>query len=488
MLIEKAYGTWREQSHNSTTSGVVAVAAAFALVARLPSPWTVIVAAPPAAWLIVGHRRGVTVAARLSATMAMIAGCVVLAVHADRAWSGLSASRIGPFTGWTTVIGDPQPFPSATRVIVGIDGERFEWWIRGSAARRRVAEWDAGDRVLMSGERRHLSERRRARVAWQHVVGVIEVDYIADRSEGGMGSRASNRIRLLLDSGSRQLPADQAALFRGLVIGDDADEPTAMVERFRASGMSHLTAVSGQNVAFMLAAAGPLLRRCRPWWRWALTLGLVLWFVALTRFEPSIMRAGVMAAISATGFLLGRERAPLRTLAAAVIVLIAVDPLIVASIGFVLSVGATAGVIVFGPMLSRSLRRFGWMAEPLGITLGAQIGVAIPSLLVFGRLPIVSIPANLMAVPVAGGVMLYGLPAGLLAGAVPSVAPLAMAPCRVGVAWVDAVAAVAAAVRLPTAISVVGWAVTACIVATVAGGDGGGADTARDRRAALNLH
>ena len=64
--------------------------------------------------------------------------------------------------------------------------------------------------------------------------------------------------------------------------------------------------------------------------------------------------------------------------------------------------------------------------------------MALPAVLVFGRMPLVSVPANLLAVPVAGAVMLYGLPAGLVAGAVPSVAPVVMFPCRVGVRWVDA--------------------------------------------------
>ena len=54
-------------------------------------------------------------------------------------------------------------------------------------------------------------------------------------------------------------PNGEAALFRGLVLGDDAEQPPAMIDRFRASGLSHLTAVSGQNVAFLLAAASPFL-------------------------------------------------------------------------------------------------------------------------------------------------------------------------------------------------------------------------------------
>ena len=237
--------------------------------------------------------------------------------------------------------------------------------------------------------------------------------------------RASNRVRSAIERGAATLPSDDGALFRGLVVGDDRDQPPEMIGRFRASGLSHLTAVSGQNVSFVLAAAGPLLVRLRPWWRWAVTLALIAWFVSLTRFEPSIVRAGVMAGMSATGFVMGRERSPLRLVAWAVIGLALIDPLIAWSIGFWLSVGATAGVVTVGPWLGSRLGSLGPLAMPVGVTLGAQAGVVVPLVWVFGSLPLVSVPANLLAVPVAGFVMLYGLPAGLFAGAVTESVPVA---------------------------------------------------------------
>ena len=134
--------------------------------------------------------------------------------------------------------------------------------------------------------------------------------------------------------------------------------------------------------------------------------------------------------------------------------LVLVDPLLVWSVGFWMSVGATAGVCAIGPPLAKRLARLGGLAVPLGITLGAQIGVVVPSVLVFGRLPLVSIPANLLAVPVAGAVMLYGLPAALVAGAVPALAPVVMLPALVGTRWVDAVAQVAALGRTRSSVGV----------------------------------
>jgi competence protein ComEC len=206
-----------------------------------------------------------------------------------------------------------------------------------------------------------------------------------------------------------------------------------------------------------LAAAGPLLQRLRPAARWVITVGLIAWFVMLTRFEPSIVRAGAMAALSATAFVLGRERHPARLLCIAVIALLLVDPLLARSVGFWLSAGATAGVTTIGPWLADRLRVLGLLAVPVAVTLGAQIGVLVPAMLVFGQVPLVSVPANVLAGPVAGAVMLYGLPAGLLAGGLPAVAPVVMLPCRLGVRWVDTVALLGARLEPGGSASLVGW-------------------------------
>lgn len=405
---------------------------------------------------------------RARAVLVVIVLAVTTLVRADAAWSGLAPSHLGGYAGEIRLVDDPQPYGAATRVIVEIEGERFELWARGRAIRIRVATWRAGESVVASGQRRALQPERQSRVAWQHVVGEFRVDWVSDVRPGSPVATASNRVRAALERAAAQLPADDGALFRGLVVGDDRDQPREMIERFRASGLSHLTAVSGQNVSFVLMAAAPLLRALRPWWRWVVTLGLILWFVSLTRFEPSIVRAGAMASLSATAFVLGRERSPVRLLWLAVTGLLLIDPLLVRSVGFWLSVGATWGVAALGPRLAERLSALRFLATPLGVTLGAQVGVVVPAVMVFGRLPLVSIPANLLAVPVAGFVMLYGLPAGLLAGAVPWVAPMVMFPCRIGVRWVDTVSVLGAGLEPGGSATWVGWGILVVVVAAIA--------------------
>jgi competence protein ComEC len=371
-------------------------------------------------------------------------------------WEHAVARHLGPFEGWSQVIGDPTPAGTGMRVTLRIEGERFDAYLHGSGARRaRVVQgggwaWIRGRRVPLGAAARRSLVR--------HVVGQFQVRAFGDVVPGSAIDRASNQVRRAVrGSGERTMPAAEAALYSGLVLGDDARQPPWLLDAFRSSGLSHLTAVSGQNVAFTVAAALPLLRRLRPWWRWAATVGLIVWFMALTRFEPSVLRAGVMAALSATGFVLGRSASPVRLLALAVTVLVLADPMLVWSVGFWLSVGATLGVSVVAPWLAERLPGPRWARLAVSVTLGAQMGVALPSLMVFHRLPVVSLPANLAAVPVAGGVMLYGLPAGLAAAALPSwAAHIVMAPAGLGTRWVATVARVGASIE-PSGAWAVGW-------------------------------
>ena len=398
---------------------------------------------------------------RVVALVAVLAGATGMLVSSS-AWQAAVPDHLGRFEGIACLITDPAPRNGAIVAVFEIEGERFEAWARGSP-RRRLAAHLAGQCAVLVAERRPLSGVASRRAAIRHVVGGLQIDSVGDWTMGDPLDRASNRVRDLFGRGASELRTPDDALFAGLVIGDDRNEPPAMILQFRGSGLSHLTAVSGQNVAFVLAAAAPFLRRMRPWLRWFTTVGLIAWFVALTRFEPSVLRAGVMAGIAATGFVLGREKPTTRVLALAVGGLVLVDPLLVWSVGFWLSVAATAGVALLATRIARLVPGPDWITVPVGVTLGAQAGVAPVSLLVFGTLPLVSLPANLLAVPVAGMVMLYGLPAGLVAGALHGsgamgwLATVVQLPSELGTRWVAAVAALGAKIEPPAPWAAVGW-------------------------------
>lgn len=423
--------------------------------------------------------RGFLAALLLAAGGAVLrwrAGFAVLAIGAALAGSGTAwwaaahagPRHLGPYSGWVQMVGDAAESGRGVRATIEVQGERFDVWGYGLDA-GRLRRPQAGEWAWMVGERRGLRPGD-SRAAVRHVVGRFDAALITDVRPGSGVHRAANRLRgALRRAAESSMAPDHAALFTGLVIGDDARQPRWMLDEFRSSGLSHLTAVSGQNLHYVLAAAAPLLRRLRPWWRWAASVALISWFALATRFEPSVLRAGAMAVLGVTAFTIGRTASAVRLLALTVVALLLVDPVLVRSVGFWLSVGATLGVSAAGPWLLPRLPGPLWLRGPLAVTLGAQVGVAVPSLVVFGRLPVVSVAANLLAVPVAGLVMLAGLPAGAVASVLPeAMARFVMLPLDAGTRWVATVAHVAAAAEPPGRWPLVAWAALLAATAGVA--------------------
>ena len=195
--------------------------------------------------------------------------------------------------------------------------------------------------------------------------------------DGTTLAHSANRVRQLLERGARTMDPVDRSLYLGFVIGDDRGQPPrATIDDFRASGLAHLSAVSGENVALLLAVASPVLRRARAPTRWAATLALIGWFALLTRFEPSVLRASVMAALAATAVVGGRPSRPVRILGLTVTIVLLVDPLLVHSVGWWLSVGATAGIALLAAPLAARLPGPAPVRLALAVTLAAQLGVA----------------------------------------------------------------------------------------------------------------
>ncbi len=330
-------------------------------------------------------------------------------------WARAALPINGACAGVATLVTDPAPQFNGTSVVLRFHEHRYQVNAYGPPAWRLNSRL-AGEMVRFQGTCGNLTGRyvRSQRIA--HVVGRITLAHVSEEfGEGSPAVRMANRIRRAMVRGVSAMPHELRALFTGLVIGDDREQPRAMVLDFRSSGLSHLTAVSGQNVAYLLAVLSPLFVRLSRGTRWAVTMGVLLWFVLLTRAEPSVLRAAVMAAMVTTNAAIGRPQNARAVIAATVIVLLLLDPMLAWSVGFALSVGATCGLAWFSARLAKVVGGRGVIAA----TLAAQLGTAPVSLAVFGYVPVVSLIANPLALTVAGAVMMFGLPVALLAGMFP---------------------------------------------------------------------
>ncbi len=382
------------------------------------------------------------------------AGLLVLAASAMQAQLAQLGTAIGgEFEGEVLLVGDPR-WRSGALVVpfsATIDGAAHRW--EGRA--RGPAAWRLEDAAM--GERWRLgvtaetAEPADRRFLWpRHLAGTAEI-HTAHRVDGGSAPfRFANSLRGLVEASAGSLSQRDAALLAGFVYGDDRGQLPEVVHDFRATSLTHLLAVSGSNVAFVLLLFAPLLAGLPPRARLGAVAILLVQFAVLTRGEPSVLRACTLATLAVGAHAVGRRASALRLLALAVIVLLLVDPLLVRSVGFQLSVAATTAIVVGARRLSRVLWGPPWLRLALAAALSAQAGVLPVQLAVFGSLPLVSIPANVLAGPIAGPAMVWGLVGGLLGGATgDAVASVLHLPTRLMMAWVAGVARWGAALAWP---------------------------------------
>jgi competence protein ComEC len=251
---------------------------------------------------------------------------------------------------------------------------------------------------------------------------------------GGLGSVADALRRQLQRSVARGLSGDRAAVLEGVVLGEDSGLSDELKERFRASGLYHLLAVSGQNVA--LVAAGALLLA------WALgvhrlvaelgALTAIASYVLAVGAQPSVVRAGVAGMLGSLAWLMARAADRWHLLLVGAIVLLGWNPYSLLDAGFQLSFAAVIAIFILVPRFDRFLEGYP-LGRPLRlvVAVSAACGLATAPIawLHFHSVQLLTVPANALAAPAV--VPLLGL---ALASA--AVAPLSMSAAA-ALAWLN---------------------------------------------------
>ena len=235
------------------------------------------------------------------------------------------------------------------------------------------------------------------------LVALLHTAEIRERATAGLG---------------RGMPAREAELARGFVLGQDDRIDPQTVEDFRRAGLSHLLAVSGENVLLLALLAMPVLGalgiplRERLVW----VLALIAIYVPLTGAGPSIQRAGVMGAAGVLATLAGRRSSRLYALVLALVVTLAIDPRVASDVGWQLSFAAVAGIFVLAaPLRAAIAARIGsrgWrhaLAEGAAVTIAATLATAPLIAFHFEAVSTTTLFANLLALPAVAPAMWLGM-------------------------------------------------------------------------------
>ena len=241
---------------------------------------------------------------------------------------------------------------------------------------------------------------------------------------GGIGDRLQ---RWLAGDSAFRLRGARRAVVEAVVLGHAQGLDDTLLARFRASGLYHCLAVDGLKVGTVAAGALALMR--------LLGLGRIAAEVAALAavgaytlavgFHPSVVRAAVAAALGSLAWLFARERDRWHALLIGALALLAWNPAFVLDAGFQLSFAAVAAIFVVTPRVVRFLEGYPVprrLAQLIGVSTACGLATAPVTWLQFRQVSIVTIPANVVAVPVVAEMLVVALATAVIAPVAPPVA------------------------------------------------------------------
>jgi competence protein ComEC len=193
---------------------------------------------------------------------------------------------------------------------------------------------------------------------------------------------------------------EASPLVRAIVLGDTSGLSYFDNEAFRAAGVSHILALSGLNASILAEILAFFIPKRRPGLRFASIAAFLFTYLLLSAFPASLVRACVMALCMHAAPLFARKNDPLSSLALAFVLIALSVPFSLFSAGFMLSFSATAGILMLcQPILARLANFPKAIAADLSVTLSATLATLPFTLLLFQRLPLYSLAANFVVVP-----------------------------------------------------------------------------------------
>ena len=386
----------------AAASGAVPVALLLALVAAGTSVVACLARSP---------RRG---ASARRASIGVLAGAWLVILRLAVAPAGPEAAALpsgaGPWTARVTTLSAPRD--GQQRLTVTLD-EPYGVVLAVTSPRYPVVE--PGDLVRLAGRAAAPPESgygdflRRTGVTGTLRTSALELVAHADDPAGLL----ERTRRAAGDALTRALPEPAAGLAAGILVGlrDRVDRDLAAA--FTATGLSHVVAISGWNIALVAGLVGAVLAgRARRTRSGAIVVAIAVYAV-LAGASPSVVRAAAMTCVALLARESGRPGTAAAALGWAVALLVVVNPASAVDIGLQLSAAATAGLIAWSAPIAAALeRRAGWIPrwirEGLGVSLAAQAATLPLVLFAFGRVAPLSPITNLAVVPLVPLVMAAG--------------------------------------------------------------------------------
>lgn len=413
-------------------------------------------------WLSVAWPAGAAAASagaaatlRLPSSARLVLAAVALGA-AGLWWGGLRLHELDR-SYLATQIGQP----ASTRVIVTGAASRSPFAVRAAAEVRRFDGVELRERVLLElppgrapPQGAVLELRARPVAPRGPETGFDERGWLARRGihvvlhasgpwrvvgrRGGIGGVGDRLRTAIADALALGTSGERQSLVVGVVLGADEGIDPELRDAFKASGLYHLLAVSGQNIVLIgfgvlgLAYVAGLGRSVGH----ALAIAAILAYALAVGWQPSVVRAAVAGCLASVAWLMSRPSDRWHTMAMGAVVLLAWTPRSLLEPGFQLSFAAVAAIFLTLPRLRRAHEGYPvpvGAVEVIGISVACGVATAPILWLQFGTIPLWTVLANALAEPAMPVLLGCGLGAAVLAPMIP--------PAAVALSWLAGAAA-----------------------------------------------
>src|SRR3989338_3125657 len=341
--------------------------------------------------------------------------------------SGTIEAVFGLEAEFTAVVAsDPDRRLDGNRYIVSVEesGERGDEYNQISSHSKllifaeRLPAYRYGDRILIKGTLTDPRSMKRdefdyAKYLEKNGIRAVmfrpEIDLISEGGRRGLRGALFSLKANLLNHIEKIIPEPHSALAGGLLLGVQESLGEKTLDTFRTAGIIHIVVLSGYNITIIIEFAYFFLGKLGRRKKIIIAILFIILFVIMTGSSAATVRAGVMGVIALIARHSLRPAAAGRALLYAVFIMLLYNPkILLADLGFELSVAATAGLIYGTPILERFFCKIknNYARTSLSLTLATQLAVAPLLLYKMGSLSLISVITNLVVVPIVPLAML----------------------------------------------------------------------------------
>lgn len=208
---------------------------------------------------------------------------------------------------------------------------------------------------------------------------------------------------------ARLFPKDEMGLIIGMMIGETKDISEDVLENFKTTGITHLIAVSGSNVVYVVVLVQFLFKKFfgkRA--TYFISIFFLILFMLISGASASVCRATLMIILSICADIFFLKSDTFSNILTSAFVLILLNPLVIYDVGFILSFGGTLGIVLLSKDFTRLFKRLGKLNETLSVTCSAQFILAPIMMYYFNTFSILSIVTNIIVVPISGSITILG--------------------------------------------------------------------------------